>query len=77
MTKQSLDVSRIHVIASTQVCDSVPEAVACQIRIETLQPEIDLRGRPSALFKRELLQQLYNPLRQWDGPDRGLVLCGA
>ena len=64
-------------IASTQVCDSMPEAVGCQLRVETLQPEIDLRGRPPTLFKRELLQQPYNLGRQRDGPDRSLVLCGA
>ena len=47
-------------IASTQVSDSVPEAMGAELRVEALQTEIDLRGRPPTLFKRELLQQLYN-----------------
>ncbi len=68
---------RIHMIASTQVSDSVPEAMGGELKVEALQPEIDLRGRPPTLFKREQLQQLYNLGRQWDGPDRGLVLCSA
>ena len=77
MTKQSLDVSRIHVIASTQVCDSVPEAVACQIRIEAFESDVELRCSTPTLFKGELLQEVHNPLRQRNGPDRSLVLCDA
>ena len=77
VTKQGLDVSRIHMIASTQVCDSVPETVGGQLRIEAFEPDVELRCSPPPLFKGELLQQVHNPLWQRNGPDRSLVLCGA
>ena len=55
----------------------MPKAMGCQLRVEALQPEIDLRCRPPTLFKRELLQQLYNIEWQRDSPDRSPVLRGA
>ena len=64
-------------IVSTQVCDSVPEAVACQIRIEAFESDVELRCSTPSLFKGELLQQVHNPLQQQDGPDKKLVLCSA
>ncbi len=64
-------------VASTQVCNSMPEAVGRQLRIEAFESDVELRCGTPTFFKRELLQQLYNLGRQRDGPDRSLVLCGA
>ena len=55
VTKQCFDVSWIHLIAPTQVCDAMPKAVSCQLRIDAFEPDIDLRCRPPTLFKRKLL----------------------
>jgi len=41
VAKQFFNIGRIHMIASTQVSDSVPEAMGGQLRVEALQPEID------------------------------------
>ena len=64
-------------IASTQVCDSVPEAVGRQLRIEAFESDVELRCSTPTLFKRELLQQLHNIGWQRDSPDRSLVFRGA
>ena len=64
-------------IASTQVCDSVPETMGRQLRIDAFESDIELRCCTPTLFKGKLLQQFHNPLRQWDCPNRSLVLCGA
>ena len=69
--------SRIHTIAFTQVCDSVPEAMGRQLRIEAFESDVELRCVTPNLFKKELLEQLYNLGRQRDSPGRSLVLCGA
>ena len=55
-------------IVSTQVCDSMPEAVACQIRIEAFESDVELRCSTPTLFKGELLQQPYG---------KGMVLTEA
>ena len=57
-------------IGSTQVCDSVPEAVGRQLRIEAFESDVELRCGTPTLFKRKLLQQLYNLGRQRDSPDQ-------
>jgi hypothetical protein len=64
----------INVIVSTQVCDSVPEAVACQIRIEAFESDVELRCSTPTLFKGELLQKLQYLWRQRNSSDRGFVL---
>ena len=62
-------------IASTQVCDSVPEAVGRQLRIEAFESDIDLRCSTPTLFKGEMLQQVHNPWRQRNGSDRSLFFA--
>ena len=47
-------------IASTQVCDSVPEAVGRQLRIEAVESDVELRCSTPTLFKGELLPQVHN-----------------